>query len=261
MVFNVRRALCSVVAVALFVGLTPGAAWAKKGIGWVGLSRNAKVEGVWGSNSYVQEDPKKPKLEGTQLWINFEGGYLGKVSPFGNVGGIEGGMLLGYDGTWSDTDNLALAGGFAYDFHVGFPFTLFHQFSGDTESLQLAVAPGFGFDHLHAYLYLKAKAAYLLTPDIAAEAVWTWWPGPTSLAMERDVGFNVASAKGSVFIGRANDTAIELFGEYLWGEEESYADGAPVAGDPKAFAGKNPFGQTKRRECCKNLRVGVGLAF
>ncbi|MBM4342123.1 MAG: hypothetical protein FJ100_01955 [Deltaproteobacteria bacterium] len=255
------RAVGGAVAVVTLLCIAPAEVWAKKGIGWVGLSRNAKVEGVWGSNTYVQEDPKKPKLEGTQLWVNFEGGHLAKVSPLGNVGGIEFGAMLGYDGTWSDTERLALAGGFAYNFQVGFPFTLFHQFSGGTEVLQLAVAPGFGLDNLHAYLYLKAKAAYLLTDGITAEAAWTWWPGPTSLAMERDVGFNIASTKGSVYIGRSNDTAIEIFGEYLWGEEETEKPGAPVSGDPKAFAGKNPFTQTTRRACCTNLRLGVGLAF
>lgn len=251
--------------VALFGLVAAAPATAKdKGIGWVGLSRNAKVQGVYGRNSYVQGDSKATKLEGTQLWVNFEGGYLGKVSSLGNVGGIEGGIYLGLDGAFSDQDKVATLGSFAYDMHVGFPFTLFHLFSGGVESLQLAVAPGFGFDHMHAYLYIKAKGAYMLTPGITVEGAYTWWPGPTSATAygPTGLGLNIASARGSVYVSRGDDApAIELFGEYLWAEEEQEVDGTPVAGDPKAFAGKNPFTQTKRRECCSNLRLGVGLAF
>lgn len=231
----------------------------KKGIGWVGLSRDFKVEGLYGRNSYTGINPAR-KLEGSQLWVNFEGGYLGKVSPMGNVGGVEFAAMMGYDGAFSDQDKVAVLGAFAYNIQVGFPFSLFHQFTDGIEWLQLAIAPGFGVDHLHAYLYIKGKAGYLLNENMTLEASYTWWPGPTSYTTygSENLGLNLASAKGSVFIGRPNGTAIEVFAEHLWGEEELESEGVK---DPKIFAGKNPFGQTARRECCTNLRFGAGIAF
>lgn len=258
-----RQSVWRAAIFAWAITLLPALGWARsKEIGWVGLSRNAKVEGVYGSNTYT--DSAGHAHDGSQLWVSFEGGMLAKISPLGNVGGIEGSMMLGYDGAFSGMDNVPLAGAFAYNFAVGFPFTVFHQYSDNTEKFQLAVAPGFGVDYLHAYLYLKGKAAYLLSDAITLEASHTWWPGPTSLAMSRDnIGFNLASTKGSVYIGRPNGTAFELFAEHLWGEEETEKANEPgITADPKApFGGHNPFTTTTRRHCCSTTRLGAGIAF
>lgn len=244
------------------MALAPASGWARsKEIGWVGLSRDVKIEGVYGSSSYIDGNSKTHS--GSQLWVNFEGGVLAKISPMGNVGGIEFAAMMGYDGTTSDMDQWSLLGSFAFNFSVGFPFTLFHLYSDGTEKFQLALAPGFGIDHMHAYLYAKGKAAYLLSDAITLEASHTWWPGPTSSSLSHDVGYNLASSKGSVYIGRANGTAVEIFAEHLWGEEESTRlneSGGKV--DPKLpFGGHDPFTTTTRRNCCSVTRLGAGIAF
>lgn len=262
----IRRGLASLrllVLCMLGTALMPSPAWAKKSsIGWVGLSRDLRVEGFWGTADYSFGG--KNKGSGSQIVVNFEGAFLGKVTPLGNLGGVEFGMNMGYDGAASNediTDSKPMLGAFAYDISVGFPITLFHVLSGDRETLQIGIAPGFGLNHLHAYAtYLKAKAAMAIGDGMAAEIQWQWWPGGTSSTMfgGSGQGLNLASLKGTVFLGSYGENAFLVFTEYLWGQVESEQSGQ---GNPAYFAGANPFNITTRADFGSAFRIGGGMAF
>lgn len=238
-------------------------AWAKKGgIGWVGLSRDLRVEGYWGTADY--NFGGKQNGNGSQIVVNFEGAFLGKVTPLGNLGGVEFGMNMGYDGGASSeqlSDSKPMLGAFAYDFSVGFPITLFHHMSGDKEMLQIGIAPGFGINHLHVYAtYLKAKATVAIGDGMATEVQWQWWPGGTSATMfgGSGNGLNLASLKGTVFLGSYGENAFLVFTEYLWGQLENERGGQ---GNPAYFAGQNPFNTTVRADFGTVFRLGGGMAF
>lgn len=250
--------------VFLTLGLLAAApAWAKDGeIGWVGLSRDLRIEGYWGTADYNFGGTSRGS--GSQIVVNFEGAFLGKVTSLGNFGGVEFGLNMGYDGGSANDDmgsNRPSLGAFAYDFSVGFPITLFHQMSGKKEVLQIGIAPGFGLNHLHAYAtYLKAKAAAAIGDGMAAELQWQWWPGKTSATQfgGKGEGLNMASVKGTVFLGEYGERAFLVFTEYLWADREK-EDAAP--GNPAYFDGQNPFNTTSRSEFGSVFRIGGGLAF
>lgn len=252
----------------LGVCLALGALWAAPAsakdaeIGWVGLSRDLRIEGYWGSADYNFGGTSRGS--GSQIVVNFEGAFLGKVTSLGNFGGVEFGLNMGYDGGASNEDiddSRPTLGAFAYDFSVGFPITLFHQMSGKKEVLQIGIAPGFGFNHLHAYAtYLKAKAAVAIGDGMAAELQWQWWPGKTSATMfgSSGEGLNMASLKGTVFLGEYGERAFLVFSEYLWADREVEK---PGVGNPAYFDGQNPFNSTSRSEFGSVFRIGGGLAF
>lgn len=262
----IRRGLITlrlVVLCLLGTLILVGPAWAKSnGIGWIGLSRDIRVEGYWGTADYSFGGNNKGS--GSQIVLNFEGAFLGKVTPLGNLGGVEFGMNMGYDGGSSSEagdDSKPMLGGFAYDISVGFPITLFHHMSGGRETLQVGIAPGFGVNHLHAYAtYLKAKAAMAIGDGMAAELQWQWWPGGTSSTMfgGSTNGLNLASLKGTVFMGSYGDKAFLVFTEYLWGQVENEQSGK---GNPGYFAGENPFTTTTRADFGTVFRLGGGMAF
>ncbi len=259
-----RSGLAALGLLALATSLiAPQIAVAKEEVGPFGLSRNGVVTGVFGTTTRNYQDGSKTKQwDGKQFYVNFEGGLFGKVSPLGNLGGLELLAAMGYDGATPDGADSnprgPLLGGFLYDFAVGFPVTLFHQFTDGKDRFQLQLSPGFGISHIHAYLYVKTKAAYQITPDIAAEVQWQWWPGPTSVMWNSGFGVNQQSVKGSVYLGRAGSTGLAVFAEYLTSETEEEKPGLPVSG---AFGGKNPFTRTERSDYEKTLRLGVGAAF
>lgn len=247
--------------VAIAASAAPAAAKSAE-IGWVGLSRDLRVEGYWGSADYTFSGGSKGS--GSQIVVNFEGAFLGKVTSLGNFGGVEFGLNMGYDGAAANEDTGSerpTLGAFAYDFSVGFPITLFHHMSGSKEVLQVGIAPGFGLNHLHVYAtYLKAKATAAISDGMAAEVQWQWWPGKTSATQfgENGEGLNAAAVKGTLFLGDYGERAFLLFSEYWWADREVEK---PAQGNPAYFDGQNPFNTTTRSEFGAVFRVGAGLAF
>lgn len=264
-VFGSRRARLGPVLVAvaaLWAVLCPGPATAREEVAPFGLSHNAVLTGVLGQSSRVYDPATGKKWEGKQFYVNFEGGAFAKVSPLGNLGGLEAVCAMGYDGATADMEQnhpkSGLVGGFLFDFGIGFPFSVFHYFSDSKDRFQLLLSPGFGISHMHAYLYVKTKAALQVTSDIAAELQWQWWPGPTSLMWSSNYGINQSSIKGQVYLGSYGKQGWAVFGEYLWSELEEEKPGDPVKG---AFGDKNPFTKTIRSDFESSLRIGVGAAF
>lgn len=259
-------ALATALALAASVLLAPAQARADEDdIGWVGLKHNLRVDLTLGP---TEKQFANGKQDGWYVYGNFEGGVFGKVSPLGNLGGLEFGLAMGYDGGSSNkdddiSDDRPLLGGFLYDMYVGFPITLFHKFNAATkkETLQIALSPGFGINHLHAYaVYLKGRATMALTDSLAAELQYTWHPGPTSATTygPSQVGINQGAARGTIFWSLSDETSLLASLEFITSQVETEKPGKPV---PGAFAGLNPFTQTVRTDLESSTRFSIGLAF
>jgi hypothetical protein len=149
-----------------------------------------------------------------------------------------------------------------YDMYVGFPITLFHKFDSarSRDTLQIALAPGFGLNHLHVYaVYLKGRASMMLTESLTGELQYTWHPGPTSSIWSSDnIGINQGSLRSTVFWELDDDMSLLASLEFTTSKREAETAGKPV---PGAFAGKNPFTTTVRGDFETATRFSVGVAF
>lgn len=232
---------------------------------WIGLDRDMRAEGVfalgdrWGKS-------------GKQFYAVFEAAGFGKVSPLGNLAGLEGGMAMGYDGVpYKANDQLLGDMGFLFDMWVGFPVTFFHVSKGRAPSLMVGMAPGMGVSMVSAYTYLKLKGAARVGGNLVAELQWTWWPGAASIAVgDTNDSVNAGALRATVFLALDRKTSFYGFFELYSASREGEVSGTSGSGANQVtggnsskvlFGGRDPFGATKRSDYEDFKRFGVGYAF
>ncbi len=247
----------------------PRDAQARGGIKWIGLSYDMKVEGIYGRG-------ERWGKSGNQFLVSFEAAGFGKASPLGNLAGIEGGALMGYDSApFRDSDGvLGDMSVVPIDVWVGFPVTLFNWIKGSESRLMIGFAPGIGLNWLSAYTYLKLKGAFRVTRGVVTEVQYVWWPGVASAPFGNESrGINAASLRATAYIGSRRG-GFSVFAELYRSQREeerqvSVAGGASsgnngqVGGNSSQtlFAGADPFGVTSRVAFESFFRLGVGYAF
>jgi len=235
--------------------LPPQTAHARGGMSWIGLDHDLRVDGSYSRGSRWTK-------AGNQYLVTFEGATFGKVSPLGNLAGLEFGAAMGYDGVpYRASDQVLGDLGFLFDMSVGFPVTLVNLLSGGKSRLMLGVSPGFGISMVSAYTYLKAKALFRLSNQIVLEGQWTWWPGAASHPVgETNNSVNAAALRGTAYFKLSRSTALLGYLELYQGQREEELD---TGGNSSKvlFGGVDPFGSTKRYAYEDFLRFGVGYAF
>lgn len=240
---------------ALTATLLPSRPAKAGGMQWIGLDHDLRVDGSYSRGSRWNKS-------GSQILLNFEAATFGKVSPLGNLAGLEFGAAMGYDGIpYRESDQVLGDFGFVCDMSVGFPVTLLNLLSGGKSRLMIGVAPGFGISMVSAYTYLKAKALFRLSGQIVLEGQWTWWPGAGSHPVgDTNNAVNAAALRGTAYYKLSRDTALLFYSELYQGQrEEELATGGNSS--KVLFGGRDPFGSTKRYAYEEFVRFGVGYAF
>jgi hypothetical protein len=230
---------------AALLSLAASSALAETAAGPYGMTRNGLVGGFYGQG-------ERSGQAGSQVILFAEGGLFTHASPLGNLGGLSGGIQLGWDGVPAAADETLGLGGFQFDMWAGFPISLFR--TGDL--FQLIFEPGMGMSYQASYLNMKLRGGFAVG-DVEGDLTWTWWPGATSYATGPEgVGNNAASLKGTVYIG--TDPAFFAWGEYFTSQREQESFDATKSQD---YAGLNVFGTTNRRDFEDLIRIGLGVAF
>lgn len=211
------RCLC----IAATLAFTCGVARADDDVGkGFGLDRYMGVSGVFGFGNRYGDS-------GKSVAVRFEGAGYFLQTPFGNRGGIEGGMEMGWDG-FNDHEPSALLSGFLWDMWLGFPITVFEK-RDDTGPLFSAVfAPGMGASWQHAYVYIKGKAGMRVSDAISVELSYQWTPYMGSVPWADNVvltdgqsfhpkvdsGLSMATLRATAFLALNKD--LSLFGFFDW---------------------------------------------
>jgi len=150
--------------------LAPSTLLAEEGVGTFGLSEYGGIHAVVGVGERSGES-------GQQYSIHAEGGYLDMPTPLGNIGGIEGGAILGYDGIPMPEEEAVLPG-MMFDMWLGFPITVFYLGENQTSAYFRAnIGVGMGTSLVSAYTFLKARLAFGQPKEMNADLSLTWFPG------------------------------------------------------------------------------------
>lgn len=240
-------------------------------VGALGMDQLMTVGAWYGNGSRLNQ--KGGFSGGSQVVLHFEGGAYFMGTPLGNMGGLEGGADMGYDGIpYRDNDNLLYGAGFIADLWLGFPITLLNLGKKDSQDpkkefdyLRIAFTPGLGLDMVTPYAYLRLRGAMRVNEHMDAEVSWLWRPGAASSAWSpgsAQDGINSATIRGAVLLhskDRNDSEGWMFYAEYHRGQREN--DRHDVKGNPAVFSGETPFGVTERYKWETAMHLGVGYVF
>ncbi|MFZ4577135.1 MAG: hypothetical protein ACOYOB_01975 [Myxococcota bacterium] len=230
---------------AALLSLAASTALAEPAAGPYGMTRNGLVGGFFGQGERWGQG-------GSQVILFAEGGLFTHASTLGNLGGLSGGIQMGWDGVPASGDDTIGLGSFQFDMWAGFPVSLFRI--GDL--FQLTFEPGMGMSYQASYLNMKLRGGFAVG-EVEGDLTGTWWPGATSYATGPDgVGNDATSLKGTLYIG--DDPAFFAWGEYYSSRREQESFDATKS---QEYGGLNVFGTTTRRNFEDLLRIGLGVAF
>jgi hypothetical protein len=236
----------------------------KDAVGALGMDQTMTAGLYFGNGSRLND--KKAFVGGSQVVLHFEGGAYFLGTPLGNMGGIEGGVDMGYDGIpYRENDNILYGAGFLADMWVGFPITLLNLGNKNHDTLRVAFTPGIGMNAVTPYAYLRLRGAYRVTDSLDAELSWVWWPGGASSVWSpgsAQDGINAARIRGAVFLHSGRREVSEgwmLYAEYQRGQREN--DNHSLKSDPTVFSGQNPYGKTERYDWEHMFHLGAGYVF
>lgn len=235
-------------------------------LGTVGLGRG--LHGSGGAMLGLGQRPDGSGIAGNglQTLLYAEGGVYIKASAVGNLAGLHGGILLGYDGVPTPAEEGTIGDTpFTADLWLAFPVTLLNLGDGANDWLRLSIAPSLGSSLVSSYLSLKSALAVQVPVIGETELAYTWWPDAASKAWgAKGDTFNAAALKLSVY-PVLGSRRWHVFAQLRRGQRVKYQapqvdfrsfDGmATVPGAPGAFA-------TEQRSDWDTIgHLGLGVCF
>lgn len=213
----------------------------------------------FGYAGLLLENGVRDARDGMGISLYGEGMMLGLVSHLGHRSGLEGSVEAGWAGFTDENDEAYFGkrGPMHFELAIGFPIALVQFGDGGPGSIRLQVAPGFGFNVLHAYGYLRGRFTVALPASLALDVSYKWMPMRASYAWEENTGLNAAQLRFALH-ANVSDLSLLAFLEISQANLERFAEN-PAAGP--LYERGDPLLPVERSSYQNLVRLGAGWVF